>query len=112
MNEIDRQRGSGSREEGDGNTRGGCSQEVGRMPETVKSADVISVAVNEDYSACQRDICSENLIISISCFLFFFAVMDSCFLFFVSRQPASLFMSYSPFGDWSSWEHFFEFLYT
>lgn len=50
----------------------GCSQEVGRMPETVKSADVISAAVNEDYSACQRDICSENLIISISCFLFFF----------------------------------------
>lgn len=41
---------------------GACSQDVGRMPGIAISADVISVAVNAEYSSCQRDICSENLV--------------------------------------------------
>lgn len=54
----------------------GCSQEAGRMPGTVKSADIISVAVHGEYSACQREICSKNLV-----FCAFFPVMGSCFLY-------------------------------
>lgn len=69
----------------------GCSQEVGRMPETVISADVTSVVVHEEYSACQRDICSGHL--DFRGFFFFpaLAVMDSCFLYLLSvSQPICL----------------------
>lgn len=47
----------------------GCSLEGGILPGTVRSADVISVAVNEEDSVSQKDICSKDLI-SPAFFLF------------------------------------------
>ena len=78
------------------------------MPETVVSADVISVAVNEEYSARQRDICSENLV--------FWGFVFGCYALLLSLspvcQPANLFMHSRPMEDQGSWELFVEILRT
>ncbi len=81
MNEIDWPRESGRQRRGGWERKWfGFSQEVGKMPGTVISDDVISVAVNEEYSACQRDICYQNLVFCAH----FFAAMGSSFLCLLS----------------------------
>lgn len=70
MNETDRQVGGGL--EGNAGMRGlDALRKWAGSQGTVIRADVTPVAVNEEYSACQRDICRQNLVFRLS-FSFFF----------------------------------------
>lgn len=90
------------RNRGMGSTSGSDALRKWAGCQRLVSADVISVVVNEEYSARQRDICSENLV--------FWGFVFGCYALLLSPspvcQPANLFMRSRPMEDRGSWELF------